>query len=298
MNPQSRIHVRNTRTFDLTRDNLGRITDMTENVLGTIKAYDYNYDSNGRLDEVKENGVVIGESTFGVNSTRTSGKVNSSTFTAVYDAHDRLTDWNALDFAYNDNGEMISKTDTSSTDVTSFTWSPFGKLETVTLPSTDVVTYKYDGFGRKALVLLNGTVQYALLYQGQLRPVAQMDSSGNLIARFIWGQKLNTPEYIVKGGVKYRLVTDPRGSVRLVLNADDGTVAQRIDYNEWGQVISDTSPGFQPFGYAGGLYDPLTDLTEFGARHYDASVGRFTSKDPIGFAGGELTSMLMLEITL
>jgi RHS repeat-associated protein len=47
----------------------------------------------------------------------------------------------------------------------------------------------------------------------------------------------------------------------------------------------DTHPGFQPFGFAGGLYDPHTGLTRFGARDYDAFTGRWTAKDPIGFNG-------------
>jgi RHS repeat-associated protein len=48
----------------------------------------------------------------------------------------------------------------------------------------------------------------------------------------------------------------------------------------------DTNPGFQPFGFAGGLYDPQTGLLRFGARDYDPETGRWTAKDPIGFAGG------------
>lgn len=70
------------------------------------------------------------------------------------------------------------------------------------------------------------------------------------------------------------------------MNAADGTVAQRIEYDEFGNVLSDTNPGFQPFGFAGGLYDRDTGLIRFGARDYDPHTGRWTTKDPVLFAGG------------
>jgi len=60
-----------------------------------------------------------------------------------------------------------------------------------------------------------------------------------------------------------------------------------MDYDVWGNVLADTNPGFQPFGFAGGLYDASTGLTRFGARDYDAETGRWTSKDPIRFDGGD-----------
>ncbi len=60
-----------------------------------------------------------------------------------------------------------------------------------------------------------------------------------------------------------------------------------MDYDEFGNVINDTNPGFQPFGFAGGLYDQDTKLVRFGARDYDPTVGRWTAKDPISFAGGD-----------
>jgi len=50
---------------------------------------------------------------------------------------------------------------------------------------------------------------------------------------------------------------------------------------------SDTNPGFQPFGFAGGLYDQHTGLIRFGARDYDPVTGRWTAKDPIRFNGGD-----------
>jgi RHS repeat-associated protein len=83
------------------------------------------------------------------------------------------------------------------------------------------------------------------------------------------------------------VVTDQLGSPRLIVRVSNGAVVQRIDYDEFGNVTLDTNPGFQPFGFAGGLYDRDTKLTRFGARDYDAEVGRWTSKDPIRFAGGD-----------
>jgi RHS repeat-associated protein len=93
--------------------------------------------------------------------------------------------------------------------------------------------------------------------------------------------------YMVKGGVTYRILSDQVGSVRLVVNAATGAIAQRIDYDEWGNATYVSgAPDFQPFGFAGGLTDRDTGIVRFGARDYDPRVGRWTSKDPISFAGG------------
>ena len=62
--------------------------------------------------------------------------------------------------------------------------------------------------------------------------------------------------------VTYRVVSDHLGSVRLVINANTGIVAQRMAYDEYGVVMEDTNPRFQPFGYAGGLYDQETGMTK------------------------------------
>src|SRR5205085_8846231 len=97
----------------------------------------------------------------------------------------------------------------------------------------------------------------------------------------------NVPEYMEKGGKTYRIITDQLGSPRVVIDTSNGDIAQRLDYDEFGNVVNDTKAAFQPFGFAGGLYDPQTKLTRFGARDYDAETGRWTAKDPILFDGGD-----------
>jgi RHS repeat-associated protein len=55
-----------------------------------------------------------------------------------------------------------------------------------------------------------------------------------------------------------------------------------MDYDEWGVVTTDTSPGFQPFGFAGGLYDLSIGFARLGFRDYLATRGRWVSKDQAG----------------
>jgi len=91
---------------------------------------------------------------------------------------------------------------------------------------------------------------------------------------------------VMTDGTVYRLITDHLGSVRLVVDAATGEIVQRMDYDAFGRVLQDTNPGFQPFGFAGGLYDDDTGLVRFGARDFDASTGRWTAKDPAFFDAG------------
>ena len=132
---------------------------------------------------------------------------------------------------------------------------------------------------------VNGQVEYYLVYADQLNPILQLDATGAVTAQFVYGTKVNVPDYMIKDGHMYRVLSDHLGSVRMIVDDVTGQVAQRIDYDPWGKVLQDTNPGFQPFGFAGGLYDPDTTLVRFGARDYDAETGRWTSKDPIGFGG-------------
>ncbi len=160
-----------------------------------------------------------------------------------------------------------------------------GSGQTVTFPDRTQIEYIIDGRNRRVGKKINGTLEQGFLYGDQSRIVAELDSSGAVISRFVYGSKVNIPDYMVRNGVMYRMISDHLGSPRLVIDTSTNTIVQRMDYDEFGQVITDTNPGFQPFGFAGGLYDADTKLTRFGARDYDAETGRWTAKDPSRFAG-------------
>jgi len=104
---------------------------------------------------------------------------------------------------------------------------------------------------------------------------------------YFYAIKINVPDYIIKGGEKYKILTDHLGSIRYVVRVSDGAVVEEIEYDSFGNVLYDLNPGFVPFAFAGGIYDKDTGLVRFGLRDYDPEVGRWTSKDPILFYGGD-----------
>ena len=143
-----------------------------------------------------------------------------------------------------------------------------------------------DGTNRRIGKRVNGSLVQGFLYADWLKPVAELDGSNAVVSRFVYAGQLGAPAYMLHGGATYRIVTDHLGSPRVVVDVATGQVVQRMDYDEFGSVVTDTNPGFQPFGFAGGLYDPDTGLVRFGMRDYDAQTGRWAAKDPGGLASG------------
>ena len=292
-----------------TRDARGRIRDVTEEITTTgtgpldTRTRGYAYDPAGRLQYVFEDGTQVSEYVYGPNGNRLQHVQATGTVVGVYDDQDRLTQYCPQDgtgaplptaglpcyaYAYNASGQLEARTDLGTSEVTSYDYDELGGLRSVQASAGDAIAYELDAAGRRVGKRINGTAVRGWLYQDALNPVAELDGSGAVVSTFVYATMGHVPDYMVKGGQTYRIVTDHLGSVRLVVNVADGSVAQRVDYDEFGvATLVSGSWDVQPFGFAGGLYDADTGLVRFGARDYDAVVGRWTRKDPILLGGGQ-----------
>jgi len=331
------------------RDALGRITRRTESIVAadtplsgarplTTRVYDYGYNADGRpwLESVAVNGNVVSAYGYDDNGNRTSANLNWSqlgysasldgaldeTDTEYNDA-DQLLTYGLREYTWNPFGQLESMLDTATQQETAYEYDLFGNLLTVALPDGRTVEYDVDGagrrVGRRVLDAQGVELEYrGWLYRDLLRPIAEVDAAGKLVARYVYpqsaGAKQNGPTQLAgrlgAGPTSYaderqnvpalielldtngamirrlRLITDRLGSVVAVADVTSGEIVQRLEYDDHGRVLVNTAPGLHPFGFHGGLADQDTELVRFGARDYSPSVGRWTARDPLAMRGG------------
>ncbi|MBL0275016.1 MAG: fibronectin type III domain-containing protein [Anaeromyxobacter sp.] len=272
-------------------DALGRVTLRTEAVLGEPpEVTALAYDPAGRLREVTRDGTIVASYTFDENGNRVAASGPSGGTAASYDARDQLLSHGAATFGWTPNGQLARRTEGGST--TTYAYDAFGALTGVSRAGAPTVQYLVDGVGLRIGRLVGGLLVQGFVHDAGRRVIAELDGAGQVVSRFVRGVGRGAPDYMVRGGRTYRIVSDHVGSPRLVVDVASGAVAQRLEFGPFGEVLLDTSPGFQPFGFAGGLLDPDTGLTHFDARDYDAATGRFLTRDPLGPASGGANAYL------
>jgi YD repeat-containing protein len=160
------------------------------------------------------------------------------------DAQDRLCRYGDYNYGYDANGRLSSKTNISSGAQTGYVYDGLGRLRAVQLPSGSRIDYVLDALGRRIGRVVAGVLVRGWLYGGDsLRPMARLDASGQIEATFVYVTHANVPDSIVlRSGAVYRVLADYLGSVRLVVDVANGGVVQRLDYDEFGNVLADTNP--------------------------------------------------------
>ena len=157
------------------------------------------------------------------------------------------------------------------------------------LPSGAVSTYGYDGDGLRAWKTTGGvTTQF--VYDEQ-KLIQEADGNGNTTATYTstGGSVYSALVGIREGTASHFPLPDALGSVRILLDANQNWT-DGYSYDAFGNAITNSGTTTNPYRYVGsfGYYlDAETGLELLTHRYYDAAVGRFLTRDPIGFEGGD-----------
>jgi RHS repeat-associated protein len=116
--------------------------------------------------------------------------------------------------------------------------------------------------------------------------LAVYDANDTLTQRYNYTDQ-RVPTSMQQNGETYYLHYDQVGTLKAISDTNHNIVKE-ITYDTYGNILQDSNPSFKiPFGFAGGLHDTDTNLVHFGYREYDPYTGKWTTKDPIDFNGGD-----------
>jgi RHS repeat-associated protein len=165
----------------------------------------------------------------------------------------------------------------------SFTWDFENRLASAVVPGTGTVNFKYDPFGRRVQKSGPlGTANY--LYDG-FNPLAEVDQSGNVLARYTQTTRIDEPLAELRSATTSYYDADALGSITALTNSA-GSLVNTYSYDSFGKLLSSTGTLTNPFQYTGREFDQETGIYQYRARYFDQSIGRFVSEDPVGFWGG------------
>ncbi|MBB5347171.1 carboxypeptidase regulatory-like domain-containing protein [Desulfoprunum benzoelyticum] len=274
-------------SYDLTRDDGGRIESRTETVAGASRRFQYGYDPLGRLQTVTRDGILVEEYRYDGNGNRSyqmNADLGIAGRTFSHSIADHTLTAGPVSYQFDEDGNLAARFEDGAT--TRYTYSAAGELLRVVRPDGAVIAYVHDPLGRRIAKQVNGATVEKYLWSGRTTLLAVYDGNDTLRQRFHYADD-RMPLAMTTGGATYYLAYDQVGSLRLVVDSG-GAIVKRIDYDSFGNILSDSNPGFTiPFGFAGGLYDRDTGLVRFGFRDYLPEIGKWTAKDPIDFAGGD-----------
>ncbi len=202
-----------------------------------------------------------------------------------------------FNYAYDNEGNMVRKTEIATGNITEYTWDHRNRLVRVTERSAGGIilkesNYTYDVFDRRIAKSVDWDgagpqpAERTLFIYDRVNTWADFNEAGDLIARYLYGNKID--ELLARlwpgEGTSWYL-TDHLGTVRDLVNAL-GQLVNHIDFDSFGRILAQTNALFSDrFLFTGREFDSTTGLYFFRARYIDAILGRFITQDPIGLEG-------------
>ncbi len=192
-------------------------------------------------------------------------------------------------YYYDSNGDMVRTdiwVDGRGTTTYYYDYDLENRLIRVRTSSSEITSYAYFSDGSRIRRTASGSATYSLHDFSSLNGIlAEYDSSGAMVARYVHGPGFDEPLAMYRGGAWYYYHVDGLGSVTM-LTRSDKTIANSYVYDDFGAFRSRTEAVTNYYAFTGREYDFAVDLIFYRARYYDPLIGRFLTRDPAGMVDG------------
>lgn len=273
-------------SYGFNYDNANRITRITD-VDGVTN---YTYDNNNQLTVANHSNSNKPNEGFSYDAN--GNRTNSGYQTG---SNNRLLSDGKYNYVYDDEGNLMRRTEIASNLVTEYQWDYRNRLAGVVDKGvagnvTQSVGFKYDSQNRRIskkvgnaetrFVYDRDNVLFDFVTSGSNQPV--------LDKRYFYGTGVDQilAQESAQGSVLWAL-SDQLGTVKDWVN-NAGSVANHVVYGSFGQVVSQSNAAFgSRYGFTGRELDSETGLNYYRSRYYNPGTGRFIGEDSVGFGGGD-----------
>lgn len=305
LNHQS--HGRPVSTFSYTHDKVGNRLSKTE----LFRTTSYHYDGIYRLITAQINRRAAEQYSYDPVGNRLTGPEQGTDYR--YGIGNQLLQQEQTGYSYDDNGNLAQRSISRSRhshhcEHHNQPWNYRFDYENRLIEADNgdiTVSFSYDPFGRRIEKKVEqsnrrghhehhgntGEQTTRFLYDGQALIQESTIQGNHRAARpetvsYIHGPNIDEPLQGISHNKTWYYHADGLGSI-VALTDKHGNVVQRYDYDSFGNLEQQGEGIEQPFTYTAREFDQETGLYYYRARYYDPQVGRFVSKDPIGFEGGD-----------
>ncbi len=287
------------------RDDLGRITALTH-VNGNSNAiissfnnqfdgvskltraehhgqvFQYGYDTDGQLLDTSRSLFANESFSYDVTGNRSNGGMS------VVANGNRLLSDAQFTYQYDSEGNLIQRRDSVTGETVQFSYDHMNHLtgaERRNAVNVLLATYlyTYDATGRRILRNEDGVLRSRVYSQS----LPWLDQTGANNTYYLFSDQIDEVIASIDSSGKQRgYLSDHQGTVFDLID-EFAVVVNRIDYDSFGLVRSQSNPAEAPDQYFTGRELDGTGLYHYRSRAYDPLAGRFTSEDSIGFEGGD-----------
>ena len=264
--------------YDGGGNTVGNLTGVSENFNGNLSSVAYGYDALYRLTGEARTGSAPESHAFGYDLAGNRTAADGASF--AFDPANKATN---AGFSYDGDGDPLSD------GVNTYTWDDRGDLLTRAAGGTSLA-YGYDARGLRVVSQVGGGAKTFYVFDGGTLQ-GEVSAAGAVTAAYTWGAAGPVSERLVPSSRSLWYAFGPQGEARVLTDAL-GNAADTYVYSAYGQPVSASGSDTNPFRY-GGQFGYYTEGALAGGvllcthRWYDPNAGRWISRDPIGYSGGD-----------